>query len=169
MFPDDLSNPSMIASLMVTMDSLKMQNDQIRLMEQQAFESKQCKQQFMNQDEYAGAQRRQFRNAKVSQSKYVPISDDVSSDEIARFGRIVSGYKDGIQKTSSIHADVKDGKFIIVFDYKDKMITEREAVKTIHQGFQIAKKLGFKPVDCVITDEKGNVINKEVFHVQDNQ
>lgn len=48
---------------------------------------------------------------------------------------------------------------------KDKMITEREAVKTIHQGFQIAKKLGFKPVDCVITDEKGNVINKEVFHV----
>lgn len=159
MFPDDLINPSTMASMMITMDSLRMQNEQIRLMEQQ----------FMNQDEYAGAQRRQFRNAKVSQSKYVPISDDVPSDEIARFGRIVSGYKDGVQKTSSIHADVKDGKFIIVFDYKDKMITEREAVKTIHQGFQIAKKLGFKPVDCVITDEKGNVINKEVFHVQDNQ
>lgn len=169
MFPDDLTNPSTMASMMIAMDSLRMQNDQIRLMEQQAFESKQCKQQFMNQDEYAGAQRRQFRNAKVSQSKYVPISDDVPLDEVARFGRSVSGYKDGVQKTSSIHANVKDGKFIIVFDYKDKMITEREAVKTIHQGFQIAKKLGFKPVDCVITDEKGNVINKEVFHVQDNQ
>lgn len=165
MFPDDLSNPSMIASIMVTMDSLRMQNDQIRLMEQQVLESKQCKQKFVNQDEYAGAQRRQFRNAKVSQSKYVPISDDVPSDEIARFGRIVSGYKDGVEKASSIHADVKDGKFIIVFDYKDKMITQREAVKAIHQGFQIAKKLGFKPADCIITDEKGNVINKEVFHV----
>lgn len=169
MFPDDLTNPSTMASMMIAMDSLRMQNDQIRLMEQRAFESKQCKQQFMNQDEYAaGAQRWQFRNAKVSQSKYVPISDDVPLDEVARFGRIVSGYKDGVQKTSSIHADVKDGKFIIVFDYKDKMITEREAVKTIHQGFQIAKKLGFKPVDCIITDEKGNVINKEVFHVQNN-
>lgn len=168
MFPDDLTSPSTMASMMVAMDSLQMQNDQIRLMEQQTFESKQCKQQFMNQDEYAGAQRHQFRNAKVSQSKYVPISDDVPLDEVARFGRIVSGYKDGVQKTSSIHADVKGGKFIIVFDYKDKMITEREAVKTIHQGFQIAKKLGFKPVDCIITDEKGNVINKEVFHVQNN-
>lgn len=168
MFPDDLTNPSTMASMMITMDSLRMQNNQIRLMEQQTFESKQCKQQFMNQDEYAGARRHQFRNAKVSQSKYVPISDDVPLDEVARFGRIVSGYKDGVQKTSSIHADVKDGKFIIVFDYKDKMITEREAVKTIHQGFQIAKKLGFKPVDCIITDEKGNIINKEVFHVQNN-
>lgn len=116
MFPDDLTNPSTMASMMITMDSLRMQNDQLRLMEQQTFESKQCKQQFMNQDEYAGAQRHQFRNAKVSQSKYVPISDDVPLDEVARFGRIVSGYKDGVQKTSSIHADVKDGKFIIVFD-----------------------------------------------------
>lgn len=169
MFPDDLISPSTMAPMMITMDSLRMQNDQIRLMEQQAFESKRCRQQCKIQDEYTGAQRCQFRNAKVSQSKYIPISDDVPSDEIARFGRIVSGYKDGVQKTSSIHANVKDGKFIIVFDYKDKMITEREAVKTIHQGFQIAKKLGFKPVDCVITDEKGNVINKEVFHVQDNQ
>lgn len=136
-----------------------MLNDNLRMQQEQQFRDMNCITSSSSLEaEHRGSYIPKYIDRNGGSSEV--ISDSVD-EGLKGFGKIVTKVENGKLKSSSISATVNDGRFIIIFDYKNKLISKHDAIKMIQQGFEIAQKLGYSQKDCIIVDNDWNELNKE--------
>lgn len=149
---DELS--SMVTQGLIAESTLQQQQSQIRLMEE--------------------AESRRYSKTSQNNSGTSPkiISrmgrecSEVVSDELDDLPGICVEKRgeDGSIKKSSLNINLETPKqFRIVFDYKDRLISKKEALVMIRKSMELAEKLGYFREQCVVIDENGEEIPWKVF------
>lgn len=132
-------------------------------------------------------QRQQIRLMEDADSRRVSVSSKPSPETspkiVSRMGRecseIISDEadempgicveqreEDGSIKKSSLGINLDSPKqFQIVFDYKDRLISKKEALVMIRKSLEMAEKLGYFREQCVVVDENGKEIPWSVFGI----